>query len=320
MTRRIVVGLVAAIAVWGALTLAGGAAVTGGLQDRPLDVFVGTTPCGAQVRAFLGGLSAGAECHAVSWRLELRSTTSARGNWTATATYSLPAPSNPNMAVEGPRVNISGTWLGREGTRVHPGLSVYSLAASSDRSLTFARVGGDLIHVLAPDDRLLPGTAGWSYTLNRQDRAEQPDTSAPAGEMSYTISPRATGSAVFGIFEGRTPCRGVSSELGLPLATGCVKVKWRVTLLQDAATSTPTTYKIESSLHRQTPREGKWRIVKPGEPVDPNIRVYVLEASGSESALNLLRADRDILLMADRRARPLVGNADFSYTLNRVER
>ena len=44
MTRRIVVGLVAAIAVWGALTLAGGAAVTGGLQDRPLDVFVGTTP------------------------------------------------------------------------------------------------------------------------------------------------------------------------------------------------------------------------------------------------------------------------------------
>ena len=190
----------------------------------------------------------------------------------------------------------------------------------SHQSLSFQKINDSLVHLLNQDGRLMTGTAGWSYTLNRADKAEKPgdpDLALRAPSMSYKISALSTGATVFAVFEGRTPCQGIARELKKPVDAGCVKSKWRVTLYQDPATSAPTTYKVEGSLFRESPREGAWRITK-GIKSNPNEIVYQLDPTPSQPALLLWKLDENILLFLDQNREPLVGHADFSYTLNRV--
>jgi hypothetical protein len=280
-------------------------------------VFVGSTPCGAEAREFLGGLKAEAKCHAITWRLTLATPSSGGGGstWTVSAKYNIPAPGNPNAMVDGPQVTTSGRLEVAKIARSETPRTTYLLRGDATRkTLSLGQMAGGLLHFLTADGRLLVGTAGWSYTLSPADRAEAPGIPSQAPDMSYTISPRATGTTVFGIFEGRTACAGIARDLKLGVVPGCLKVKWRVTLNQ---ADQPTTYKIESSLHRQQARTGTWRITR-GIAGDAGAVVYQLDATPTESAVLLLRGDDNVLFLLDQARRPLIGNADFGYTLNRV--
>ena len=101
-------------------------------------------------------------------------------------------------------------------------------------------------------------------------------------------------------------------------ADGCVRVKWRVTLLRDPRTDQPTTYKVESSLTRAGAWTGAWRIVR-GAPGFPDAPVYQLDADASHGPILLLRADDNLVLFLDQQRQPLPGTADFSYTLTRSD-
>jgi hypothetical protein len=180
-----------------------------------------------------------------------------------------------------------------------------------------AFVGNDLLRLQSSSGALMVGTGGLSYTLNRRERAEQPGDPATAADFSYTISPRATGSTLFGLFEGRTPCRNIAQDLKLGEVPGCIKVNGRVTLYQDPQTAAPARYKIESTLHRQQPRVGTWRMAK-GAPGQPAAVVYELAAAGREAPILLMRGDDNVLFFLNQQRQMLVGSIDFGYTLNRV--
>ena len=219
--------------------------------------------------------------------------------------------------VDGPQVTAKGRLQVTKMARPEPPQTVYLLTGDTTKSLSLGLMAGGLLHFLTSDGRLMLGTAGWSYTLSPADRAEAPGSPSQAPDMSYSISPRATGATVFGIFEGRTPCAGIARDLKLALVPGCMKVKWRVTLNH---AEQPTTYKIESSLHRQQARSGTWRITR-GIAGHPGAVVYQLDATPTEAALLLLRGDDNVLFFlsqGDQGRQPLIGHADFSYTLNRI--
>jgi hypothetical protein len=180
-------------------------------------------------------------------------------------------------------------------------------------------VDRNVLHVLNRDRSLMMGTGGWSYTLNRTECFEVPGELALAlarPSLSYSISPLATGASVFGVFEGRTPCRGISRMLQLGDDPASIKAKWRVTLFQDPDTEVPTTYKVEGSLFWQAAREGKWTIER-GTESDSNAIVYRLEPSHTQPAILLLKGDDNVLFFLDQDGKPMVGHAEFSYTLNR---
>jgi hypothetical protein len=182
-------------------------------------------------------------------------------------------------------------------------------------AVSLFKVDQNLLHVLNRDRSLMVGTSGWSYTLNRTEASEKPAPPATADLPDRTISPVATGPAVFGVFEGRSPSVGIARELKI-VADADAKAKWRVTLYQNTETQAPTTYKVESSLHRQGAREGKWAIVR-GTDSDPQAIVYRLDPTETEAALFLLKGDDNVLFFLNQDRKPLVGHADFSYTLNR---
>ena len=97
----------------------------------------------------------------------------------------------------------------------------------------------------------------------------------------------------------------------------CMKVKWDLTLYQDAKTFAPTTYKLDGTLYRDQTRKGTWKMLR-GARANPGALIYQLDPDASQGSLLFLKADDNILYFLDRSRNLLVGNHDFSYTLNRL--
>jgi hypothetical protein len=207
-----------------------------------------------------------------------------------------------------------GRWSIGKGTKSDQESVVYRL----DGAVNLIRLSGDVLHALNPDRSLALGTAGWSHTLSRLTAAEKivvPSAAWLQQSESCKLAPLATGLDVFGVFEGRTPAQGIARDLHINTDANRNKLKWRVTLYRDPTTTVPTRYKVESSLHRDGGagvREGTWAEVQCERGAQ-----YHLVATKTEAALLLLRGDDNVLFLLGPDHKPKVGNAEFSYTLNR---
>jgi hypothetical protein len=272
--------------------------------------FVGSTPCGEPFGK-LFDIPADAN-PPVRWVLTLYQDPKAH----TPTVYKLRAESDgakPPAARKPVTKEKEGRWSIRKGTKADPDAAVYELAGG----VNFYKLTDDVLHALNPDRTLAVGTAGWSYTLNRSSAAEKavpPSAVLGRPSVSYKLSPLASGSTVFGIFEGRTPATGIARELKIDTGDDRMKVKWRVTLYQDPDTKAATTYKVENSFLRDQRREGTWSVDRRDGAV-----VYHLAATKAEADLYLRKGDDNVLFFLGQDRKPLVGHADFSYTLNRRE-
>jgi hypothetical protein len=153
--------------------------------------------------------------------------------------------------------------------------------------------------------------AGTNLTALAEASPNQATASAAPGRTSDKASVPSPDS-LLGVFEGRTPCGEIANEFtGFP-AQGCEKIKWRLTLYRNPATGRATTYLYEGT---RSTRRGAWRI----EPnAGPERRVlYHLEYGTPAKVLSVLSIEANVLLLLDRNLRVLVGDASWSYALNR---
>jgi hypothetical protein len=290
-------------------------------------VFFGSTPCDEAIRTLLA-IPREANAELIEWELTLAEAGDSRGAATYHLRYRF-GPTRPNQ----PGLDSTAAFLERRGTWrmdataqlgvTRSGEGARRLAAgvvALDNGLLLLKVSDSILHALAPDGSLMVGNGGWSYTLSRRDAVEKDvDTrlvAADPGDAARTTT-RATGPTVFGIFDGRTPCQGIASELSVPVRPGCWKAKWRLTLFQDPNTLQPTRYRLEGTLYGSRPREGSWRIVR-GVPALPDAEVYELASADGESPALLLKGDDRVLFFLDRNRRPMTGNARHAYTLDRI--
>ena len=289
-----------------AVVLLGGPAQVQTPSPSAATTFVGTTPCDEAIRAFIGGMAAG-ECRYIKWQLNLGVTERNALGWDLDAIYGVPeGGSIPGRSLDGPHASIRG--------RLEKTATTYRLISDAGRSISFRQISSGLIHPLDDKNTLMLGTSAGSYTLARADMTDDPGQPEQMHGPDYALSPRETGNTVFGIFGGRTPCMGLARAMRIALTDGCQRVKWRITLLQKAGTSEPTTYKIEGSLHHSA-RVGAWHIVR-GTTSDPDAVVYQLDGTAGQGPMLLWRAD-DVVFLLDERKQPLVGTIAFSYTLSR---
>jgi hypothetical protein len=136
------------------------------------------------------------------------------------------------------------------------------------------------------------------------------EATAPANDDS--IKER----AVFGIFRGRTPCKEIGKELGWPEREECRKKKLVLTLHHDPATQQPTAFHFRGL--GENFKEGKWTIVK-GTGRNPDAVVYELTFKETGKSILLLRGDDNVLFFLKSDRTFLIGNENYSYTLNRQE-
>ncbi len=254
-------------------------------------VFAGTTPCSAQTRPF-PQIPADTDCEQMIWNLVLYQDpqTGTPTTYSLKSAYGLPKQNTNDLIGGGTPIMMEGTWTITTGTKTNPGAVVYQLHGDDLRTaISFLKVGDDLLHVLNSEKALLVGNGAWSYTLNRVDN-QSPDQvnplpgSPPEPPTRPPLPPMPEGAAVFGVFDGRTPCHAVVLEFTkIAPFPGCLKIKWRLTLYQDAATGVPSTYLFMGTSKY---REGSWTIVR-GMEGDPDAIVYQLQLDDAEQQISL---------------------------------
>ena len=289
-----------------------------------LGVFVGSSPCDAVARRPLA-IPANADCEMIKWNLTLYQEPGmlAPRTYDLNFTYGMTQPNTNGFQNGGTKRERKGKWSLDQGISTYSGLFVYKLHAERpEESMSFVMMDDNLLHLLDADRTLAVGSAGWSYTLSRTEKLRPPigpDNAAatPAQTPPTNVSSSGTAaSSVFGRFVGRTPCSEVVREMNQTVESDCMKLKWDLTLYHDARTSAPTTYELKGTLYRDQPRKGTWKILR-GSRVSPDAVLYQLDPGAPQGSLLLLKAADNILYFLDRSRNLLVGNYDFSYTLNR---
>ena len=134
-----------------------------------------------------------------------------------------------------------------------------------------------------------------------------------SSNQSAKTSVARKGSAVYGVFAGRTPCQEFLKEFNLDENAACTKRKMGVTLYHDSTTHKPTIY--ETWGMSKWTGQGKWHILQ-GTPNDPEAVIFQLDLDAN-TFLYLLKGDENVLFILDKNKNLLIGNADHSYTLNR---
>jgi hypothetical protein len=274
-------------------------------------IFVGSTPCDAPVRRFLG-IPARDKCDVIRWDLLLA--------LDAKTVKPSRAVASIEYGVSGQRLKKlkrEGSWSLAVGTDEHSDAVVYELTRGKAK-LGVWKITDDVVHLLDAKRRLLAGNGGWGYSLSHA-LAEKPQAdTGPIPEMSYKLEPLATGPKVYGVFEGRTPCE-LSQVLGIQVPAHCEKIKWRLTLFQDAGTRTPTNYRLEGGLFADGARKGSITTL-PGTPFDATAKVLRLEAPEGQQPVFIMRGDDNVLFFLDSTGKLALGNRDFGYALNRLRR
>jgi hypothetical protein len=136
----------------------------------------------------------------------------------------------------------------------------------------------------------------------------------PSETYSRSKKPTVINSSIYGVFAGRTPCQEFLRDLNLGENTACAKRKMGLILYYDSVTHAPTFY--ETNGMGKWTGKGKWHIIR-GMANDPDASVFQLELDVTTS-LFLLKGDDNVLFILDSNKNFLVGNANYSYTFNRV--
>ena len=136
------------------------------------------------------------------------------------------------------------------------------------------------------------------------------------------------GSSTLGVFVGTSPCADIARPLlKIPPGANCDQIKWNLTLYHDPNTLTPTTYKLNSEYGFYVDNrtyvtkgtnvgEGKWAIVR-GTKTDPHAIVYQLDPDKPQIAISFVKVGDHLLHLLNRDKGLMIGNASWSYTLNR---
>lgn len=121
---------------------------------------------------------------------------------------------------------------------------------------------------------------------------------------------------LIGTFDGRTPCQELAKQMHQTTIPECIKIKWRLKLYKDSLKTNTGTFELEGFVFRTKDiLKGKWNIII-GTNADPHAIVYQLSYQQGES-LFIQKGDDNVLFFLDQQKNLMVGNRDFSYTLNR---
>jgi hypothetical protein len=241
--------------------------------------YTGSTPAGTAVRSFLG-ISLSDSVDFIRWNLVV-----SNENYSLQCNYGIGRP-NTNGFIDKKTIDISG----RMGSANN-----YYFLQNGNKILVIAVLNSQLLHLADENKNLLRGTAGWSYTLSMEKGIK---VAIAFNARQIPVKDSAT-------FDGRTPCMPSSF-----VSENCYKLKWSIVLFASKDGETGT-YRLRGTLFRSAAKTGDWKKILVNDHI-----IYQLNL-GEKDTLYLISPDKNILLFTDPEGKLLVGNEDFSYTLNR---
>ena len=273
-------------------------------------ILVASTPCNDQMKSLLG-ISADKKIDFIRWEISLANEGATNDVFTLHINYGESQPNTLGFIHGGEKKSIEGDYT-LTSQQDDSNRSICHLKSTGlNGEMLIAKINSNLWHFLTPQEELMVGNGGWSYTLNRKELLT--DTN-PEAVVSQDFAEQDTATEI--IFEGRTPCSEISKDKHLDTSPDCFKIKWKIVLNRDGKAGQNGTYTTNRTGHRQSAITGKWNIKK-GIPSSPEAVVYELHPNTPDNSLSLWLADKNVAFILDSDNRPFVGNENFSYTLNR---
>jgi len=249
--------------------------------------YTASTPASQLVRTFLG-ISLADSIDFIRWKLSIND-----NKYILECNYGIGKPNTNGFYDDGKKVAFGGP-VKRE-------KNIYTFQ-NGKQTLKFAELNSNLLHILNDDNTLMIGGGGWSYAINKI---------TPTINDQLTLIPKRTVIQDSIAFQGRTPC-GVPNII--PAGKTCYKLKWYLVLYGDPAKNEPLAYRVLGTGFRaEGGRRGKWVITtaKAGR-----VTYQLLDETG-KPFIHLVKLDEGVLIFTDEKGNLLVGDHDFSYTLNR---
>jgi|KBSSwiS6_1023812.scaffolds.fasta_scaffold13258_2 hypothetical protein len=242
--------------------------------------YTASTPASPLVKTFLG-IPLTDSIDFIRWNLTLDD-----DKYSIDCNYGIGKPNTNGFYNGGKKVSFSGQLKKEKNTY---------LLQNGDHILKLAELNNNLLHVLNSDNSLLVGGGGWSYALN---------SLSPVLTDQVNINAKRTVLADSIAFVGRTPC-GIPN---IPKSAQCYKLKWSLVLYSN------NTYKLRGTAwEKEGGKRADWKIV---EGKDGRI-IYQLNDDKGNPYIHLLKLDEGVVIFTDEKGNLLVGDHDFSYTLNR---
>jgi len=249
--------------------------------------YTASTPAAPIVRIFLG-IPLTDSIDFIRWKLSITD-----NKYSLECNYGIGKPNTNGFYDGGKKIVFSGIAK-KENTNY--------ILQNGNHILKFAELNPNLLHILNNDNTLLIGGGGWSYALNNM-------VPSPTNQVNMTAKQTSLKDSM--AFEGRTPCAvpGI-----IPAGKLCYKLKWYLVLYSNEKKE-PATYRILGTPYRREEggKRGTWKIIT-GK--DGRI-IYQLNDEKENPFIYLLKLDEGVLIFTDANGNLLVGDLDFSYTLNR---
>src|SRR5260221_1910144 len=248
--------------------------------------YIGSTPAHPVVRSFLG-IPMADSIDFIKWKLIIRD-----NKYSLQCRYGIGKPNTDDFISGGKTIELTSD-LRKEKN--------YYYLQNGNKTLKALELNANLLHLLNDDNSLLVGNGGWSYTLN----IDKPSGTDRVNIFSKQILLKDSMS-----FQGRTPCHDFPE---IHPGLNCIKKKWLVVLYADSKTNQPMAYNLNGNSRGKGGIKGNWKIIT-GK--DGRI-IYQLYSDKENASIYLLKLDENILVFTDGQGKLLVGDKDFSFTLNR---
>jgi hypothetical protein len=253
-------------------------------------VYQGSTPAHTDVRDFLG-ISLTDSIDFIRWRVVMSS-----DHYELICQYGMSEPSTSGF-IDEKKLVFSGA-LSKQGN--------YYKLQRGRKTFYLLEINSNLLHLADKHKALLIGDGSYSYALNNN---------TPIKSDQFNLQLKQSPNTKYMAFQGRTPCQELASLMGEDKSPACNKMKWYIILYLDSVTGQPSYYlKGGRGYKKETMTRGSWEITRRKD----GMVIYKLDAEKKNFAVYLLRADDNILIFTDPEGNLLVGNEDFSYTLNRT--
>lgn len=134
-------------------------------SQAPMDVFVGSTPCDAYIKATLG-IPRADSCEFIKWELTILKNKEGVNKFQLTAKYGIGQPNTNGFKRGGNSLTIDGNITSSKGNK--SGIQLYRLQSNKIPSpLHLVKMDDNVFHFADNDQKLLVGNGGWGYVLNR---------------------------------------------------------------------------------------------------------------------------------------------------------
>lgn len=178
--------------------------------------------------------------------------------------------------------------------------------ATNNISFSLQRIDENVYHLLDTKQELITGNGGWSYSLSRVEPVAKASTWPSFKQL---VQAKDTSTKIE--FIGRTPCQVIARQTKMNVSNECWKMKWQLFLNRDPQTGAPAGFQLRRPNVNREQVQGSWQISK---TTDGNMLTLMLS---NNTSLHFLIGNEHVLFILDDELKPLVGNSDMSFTLNR---